>query len=325
MRERQNTAYLSDAERGRVIQKIRTKNVPRLREWVDPEKIPLAFPMSPSTVVWDFFHGCSLKRLVKKGCLKTQDGAPDVRMSGNVMRGSIIDSVITQTLERRMRGEEDLTEKEIDEAVYDYFIKFKDEYDLNDISNKESWLERIIGTILAYFANAEYFVPRSTQRTVHLYIGDATDIPVPVNGVLPRETRVEDWATGRIDWDENIGTSGVDIVDLKVTARPTKRGLGKYKFQCFTYCSAGWQEGLDVKRGSIFQINPTTNGHTPVSEEFIEQDYIRVIQIYRAIRDHYLRVQDRTSDVIVPFRGAGKCTSFSCEMFPLCPAGGMEV
>lgn len=289
----------------------------------EPSNLMDVFPLSPSAVTWGIEKGCTLKRALGK-CWGIK-----ARMPIYVQTGSLVDKGVMTLLEMNNAGSA-FSKQAIEDAVYTHFVETRD--DFMPVENEESYLSWLMGYLMGVIErnSLDTLVPVHVQQKTWLYIGDMEDVQVPSgDGWSPPGNVRRDWVLGYLDWTENLG-GGIIIRDLKVTSNPTNlngkgsSGVGRYKTAMFTYAASLEQRGEEVMEVSLYQLQPKKAGAPAViaSELYTEQDYTRIIQRYRQVRDHYSRIADGEGDFIIPPRGSGDCTERGCSLWGKCPMGG---
>lgn len=296
--------------------RLRLRNVKPIREalkdFVGEPRHDLnrIFPLSPSSVTHGIQDGCSLPRWLERlyGWKTKKPSA--------LLRGLVIDAMLMQVLKSNMMGAE-WKELDIIDKGLEVYQESKEWYDLSRENGQ--WIDQIIGWGLVVIRELAELVPYSVQEDVFLYLGEDAAVESPQE--YKDVECSSDWVYGKLDWTERSGGL-FKVRDLKATSKPQK-SVGKHSLQLHSYATALHQKGLDIRNVGLVQFD--TRKCSLVSsddDDFTRLDYDRVIRIYREARDHYRRLVDGTGDFVVPFRGVGKCSSYSCWYYEPCPFGG---
>lgn len=290
----------------------RLRTVKTIKETVDEAigegELKDVFPLSPSSVLWGLQGGCTLQRYLGKA----HGWRKHARMPHYVFLGSLVDHAFCWWLEQIQKGE-DPTQEGVREVLYEKFFDERDGYE----GWSEGFHEYAFGIAWAAIENID-FVPDTIQEECFLYLGDDPNVDIPTKYDEVRGN--PDWIYGFTDWTLRQG-KGVMIEDLKITGNPYK-SIGKYRIQLFTYAAAKWQKGFDVRGIRLRQFDKNKLRFESPDEAFTRKDYDRVIQIYRAARDHFLGVMSGTQDFHIPYKGSGKCSQYgNCSFFSGCPLG----
>lgn len=275
----------------------------RVKEELGERSIMGVFPLSPSGVVWGRQSGCDLPRILRKAYGFT------VKMPDFVFMGSIVDRMVEEQLRANLSGTEP---GDIEQIGYEHFFENKASYD----EVGDGFADEAVGVGLAAVEHFRDVVPSSVQRPMPLYIG-AGSAEIPADS--PSEN--PDWVWGFSDWTTLGPGSASSVHDLKCRARTVKY-VSKDSLQLFTYASSIYQSGEDVRQVHVEQINKKSKQLVTASSDFTAADYERTIQIYREARDQYLALERGERDLLIPYRGAGKCSNWSCHYYDGCPLGG---
>lgn len=287
-------------------------------DW-DPEDS--VFPLSPSSMMWDFDKaGCTLRRFLRKHYKgDTQDVMPHY-----VLRGVLMDRVVEAYLKDNLFNEYTAGEwlHKVEGLVLALYEEVRQGYEEVD----KAFLDEVIGDILALLKkHGDELKADDVQPDLYLYIGKADLGDVPWDRIH-EFARPQDLVYGKPDWLFN-GPEGWEVHDLKATSRPVtgKSGVGRYRLPMLTYASAIYQTGEKV-RGTFLQQWHTRHKRLEVASElFTEADYDLTIRRWRALRDHYVNVYSGTQDFFIPQRGLGECRPGRCNNWDGCPAGGLGI
>jgi hypothetical protein len=228
-----------------------------------------------------------------------------------VFLGTLVDRAVEKFLRATQAGE-DYLDDQVREDLLEHYFDEKDGY-----TGVQQGFDEYAYGIAKACIEAIDFVPATIQEACFLYLGEDPNVDIPTDYEEVRGN--PDWVFGYTDWTKREG-SGLFIEDLKVTKNPYK-SVGKYRIQLFTYAAAKWQQGEDIKGIRLRQFGTGNLRFLSPDEVFTRQDYDRVIQTYRAARDHYLAIEAGTQDFHVPYKGSGKCSTYSCNFFEGCPMG----
>jgi hypothetical protein len=267
------------------------------------------FPLSPSTVAHEYMAGCSLPRWLDK--VYGWRSRPHARL----LRGRVVDAMLQHALVSNHSAKE-WTEDECISLAAKMFHKEKRGYHFGKDLDPDSYLEQLIGMGLVVVRSLADLLPYSVQQKSMLYIGPNEEVEIPVE--YPKFDK--DWIYGISDWVEKNGAT-YSVKDLKVTSKPSTRGLGKHRLQLFTYGAAEYQKGLDIRSVGIHQLDVSKMKIVNVDEDFTRLDYDRIMMIYRQAVRHYENIVEGRGDFMIPYRGVEKCSSWSCFYYEGCPFG----